>query len=143
MTCQKDQSLLLSYSKFTTKSCSQPLPANTNSNLKKEKHSFYKQIYPAQTLLSQKQSNGKIYPFQKIGFSNVQHHQNYPNHLNPMSKLKTLPSTQMTKSNCLSIDTLQVSDSQKTLLLLVQQIWEEFSKSLIYIYIYIYIYILG
>jgi hypothetical protein len=84
------------------------------------KHSFYKQIYPAQTLLSQKQSNGKIYPFQKIGFSKVQHHQNYPNHLNPMSKLKTLPSTQMAKSNCLSIDTLQVSDSQKTLLLLVQ-----------------------
>jgi len=59
MTCSKDLSLLLSYSKSITKPCSQPLPANTNSNLKKAKHSYYKQIYPAQTLLSQKQSNGK------------------------------------------------------------------------------------
>jgi len=124
--------LLLSYSKFTTKPCFQPLPANTNSNLKKEKHSsFYKQIYPTQTLLSQKQSNGKMNPFQKIGFLKVQHHQNYPNHLNPMSKLKTLPSTQMAKSNCLSIDTLQVLDSRKTLLLPVQYIWEGFLKSLL------------
>ena len=111
--------MLLSYSKFTTKPCSQPLPANINSNLKKEKHS-YKQIYPAQTLLFQKQSNGKIYPFQKIGSSKVQHHQSFLNHLNPMSKLKTLPNTQMAKSNYLSIDTLQVLDSQKPLPLQVQ-----------------------
>jgi len=112
--------MFLLYSKFTTKPCSQPLPANTNSNLKKEKHSYYKQIYPAQTLLSQKQSNRKIYPFQKFGSSKVQHHQNYFNHLNPMSKLKTLPSTQMVKSNCLSINNLQVLNSQKALPLPVQ-----------------------
>jgi len=72
------------------------------------------------TLLSQKQSNGKIYPFQKIGSLKVQHHQNYLNHLNQMSKLKTLPSTHMVKSNCLSIDTLQVPDSQKALPLPIQ-----------------------
>jgi hypothetical protein len=106
--------------KSITKPCSQPLPANTNSNLKKEKHSYYKQIYPAQTLLSLKQSNGKTYPYQKIGSSKVQHHQNYHHHLNPMSKLKILPNTQMEKSNCLSTDTLQVPDSQKRLSLPVQ-----------------------
>ena len=131
MTCQKDLFLLLSYSKFTTKPCSQPLLANTNSNLKKEKQSSDKQIYPTQTLLSQKQSSGNIYPLQKIGSSKVQHNQNYLSHLNPMSKLKTLPSTQMTKSNYLSINILQVLDSQKPLPLLVQQIQKEFSKSLL------------
>jgi hypothetical protein len=120
MTCSKDLSMLLSYSKSITKPCSQPLPANTNSNLKKAKHSYYKQIYPAQTLLSQKQSNGKTYPYQKIGSLKVQHHQKYHHHLNPMSKLKILPNTQMEKSNYLSTDTLQVPDSQKPLPLPVQ-----------------------
>jgi hypothetical protein len=116
----KDLSLLLSYLKSITKPCSQPLPANTNSNLKKEKHSYYKQIYLSQTLLSQKQSNGKTYPYQKVGSLKVQHYQNYHHHLNSMSKLKILPNTQMEKSNCLSTDPLQVPDSQKPLPLLVQ-----------------------
>ena len=49
--------------------------------------------------------------------SKVQHHQNY---LNPMSKLKTLPSTQTVKSNYLSTDTLQVPDSQMAFPLPVQ-----------------------
>jgi hypothetical protein len=30
--------------------------------------------------------HGKIYPFQKIGSLKEHHNQNYPNHLNPMSK---------------------------------------------------------
>jgi len=120
MTCSKDLSPLPSYLKSITKPCSQLLPANTNSNPKKAKHSYYKQIYPAQTLLSQKQSNRKTYPYQKIGSLKVQHHQKYHHHLNPMSKLKTLPNTQMEKSDCLSIDTLQVPDSLKPLPLPVQ-----------------------
>jgi len=120
MTCSKDLSLLLSYSKSITRPYSQPLPENTNSNLKKAKHSYYKQIYLAQTLLSQKQSNGKTYPYQKIGSLKVQHHQKYHHHLNPMSKLKILPNTQMEKSNCLSTNTLEVPDSQKPLPLPVQ-----------------------
>jgi len=71
-------------------------------------------------LLSQKQSNGKTYPYQKIGFLKVQHHQKYHHHLNPMSKLKILPNTQMEKSNCPSTATLQVPDFQKPLPLPVQ-----------------------
>jgi hypothetical protein len=70
--------------------------------------------------LSQKQSNGKTYPYQKIRSSKVQHHQNYHHHLNPMPKLKILPNTKMEKSNCLSTDTLQVPDSQRPLPLPVQ-----------------------
>jgi len=67
-----------------------------------------------------KATNGKTYPYQKIGSLKVQHHQNYHHHLNPMSKLKKLPNIQIEKSNCLSTNTLQVPDSQKPLPLPVQ-----------------------
>jgi len=41
----------------------------------------------------------KAIQWKDISLPEEQHHQNYPNHLNPMFKLKTLPNTQMAKSN--------------------------------------------
>jgi hypothetical protein len=72
--------------KIHYKACSQPLLANTNSNLKKEKHSFYKQIYPAQTLLSPKAIQWKDISLLEDWILEGAAPQNYLNHLNLMSE---------------------------------------------------------